>query len=695
MTVDELKAENEELRWRLEEAEETLRAIRTGAVDAVVVGDPGSLRVYTLDGADRAYRVWVEQMSQGAATLASDGTVAYCNLRLSTLLATPSEALLGQPIDRFLEPEDRPRYAELLRKGRSSVGEGEFSLARADDGTVPVLLTLNALPPESGAAVGVLVTDLTAQKRHDELAAALAALRETEERFRTLADAIPQLAWMARPDGSIFWYNRRWYDYTGMTPEAVEGWGWQSVHDPAELPRVMERWRVSIETGEPFDMVFPLRGADGVFRPFLTRIIAVKDAEGRVTQWFGTNTDVTEAKRAEADANAAKAAAEAANRMKDVFLATLSHELRTPLNAILGWAKVIQSRRLSADDVAEGLRAIERNSRIQAQLIEDLLDVSRIIAGNFRLDVQRVQLPVVIEAAVSAVVPAADAKGVRIHKVLDSLAGPVSGDPARLQQVVWNLVSNAVKFTPKGGRVQVVLERVNSHVEVSVIDTGQGIKPEFLPFVFDRFRQADASTTRRHGGLGLGLSIVKQLVEMHGGTVRAKSPGEQQGATFTVALPIMVVHQEEPAVEKVPPRVPEVGELEAPADSLAGVKVLVVDDEPDARALLRRVLSDSGSEVRVAESVAEALRVLEEFRPDVLVSDIGMPDQDGYDLMNQIRAAGRTSRQMPAVALTAFARAEDRKRAMLAGFQTHVAKPVDPAELVAIVASLAGRTGGA
>lgn len=394
-------------------------------------------------------------------------------------------------------------------------------------------------------------------------------------------------------------------------------------------------------------------------------------------------------------AQEARAEAEAANRMKDDFLATLGHELRTPLNAILGWARLLRSGKPDAEDLDEGLDAIERNSRVQAQLIEDLLDVSRIISGTLRLDVQRVNLAEVIEAAVVTVGPAADAKGVRIHKVLDSLAAPVTGDPARLQQVVWNLLSNAVKFTPKGGRVQVLLERVNSHVEVSVVDTGQGIRPAFLPHVFDRFRQADGSTTRRHGGLGLGLSIVKQLVEMHGGTVRAKSPGEGQGATFAVSLPILVVHRHEPDGRKVRPKAPGPTELESPDDALDGLRVLVVDDEPDARALIQRVLSGCRAEVRVAGSVAEALVVLARFRPHVLVSDIGMPNEDGYDLIRQVRSGGRTAAQMPAVALTAFARSEDRKRALLAGFQTHVAKPVDPQELVAVVASLAGRTGTA
>ena len=297
-----------------------------------------------------------------------------------------------------------------------------------------------------------------------------------------------------------------------------------------------------------------------------------------------------------------------------------------------------------------------------------------------------------IESALTTVHPAAEAKGVRIHKVLDSLAGPVTGDPARLQQVVWNLVSNAVKFTPKGGQVQILLERVNSHLEITVIDTGQGIRPDFLPQVFDRFRQADGSTTRRHGGLGLGLSIVKQLVEMHGGTVRAKSPGENQGAAFTVTLPIIVIQQHADQ-ERVRPRAPEPRELESATNVLEGVRVLVVDDEPDARALLQRVLAGGQAVVRVAGSVTEALAVCSKFKPHILVSDIGMPDEDGYDLIRQIRCSGRTSSQMPAVALTAFARTVDRKRALLAGFQTHVTKPVDPAELLAVVASLAGRTG--
>ncbi len=392
-------------------------------------------------------------------------------------------------------------------------------------------------------------------------------------------------------------------------------------------------------------------------------------------------------------AEEARAEAETANRMKDEFLATLSHELRTPLNAIVGWARILRSGKVDAADMEEGLSAIERNSQLQAQLIEDLLDISRIISGKLRLEVQRLHLTDVIEAAVVAVMPAANGKSIRIHKILDSLAGPVMGDAARLQQIIWNLLSNAVKFTPKGGQVQVLLERVNSHVEVSVVDTGMGIPPEFLPHVFDRFRQADSSTTRRFGGLGLGLTIVKQLVEMHGGSVRAKSPGVGQGATFTVIMPIAVVHPDQAAKEKSRPKEPEPPSDYCQDGALRNLRVLVVDDEADARHLIRRVLKECEAEVALASSAAEGLALIETFKPDVLLSDIGMPEEDGYDFIRKVRTE-RTARQLPAAALTAFARIDDRKKALRAGFQTHVAKPVDPDELTAVIASLAGRTGG-
>jgi CheY-like chemotaxis protein/anti-sigma regulatory factor (Ser/Thr protein kinase) len=344
----------------------------------------------------------------------------------------------------------------------------------------------------------------------------------------------------------------------------------------------------------------------------------------------------------------------------------------------------------------EGLEVIERNARAQTQIIEDLLDMSRIISGKVRLDVRPLELAAVVKAAIESVTPAAAAKEVRIQTDVDAFDHPVSGDPSRLQQVFWNLLSNAVKFTPRGGHVQVRVERVDSHLRASVTDTGEGIKPEFLPYVFDRFRQADASTTRRHGGLGLGLAIVKQLVELHGGSVAVRSAGTGRGSTFTVTLPLTAVRAE-PEADAAPGRPQGGTPLSFGAHAclqLKGIKVLVVDDEADARGLIRRVLEECDAEVTTVATVDEAIAAIGSAPPHVLVSDIGMPGEDGYSLIRRVRALGPgKGGDVPAVALTAYARAEDRVKAVLAGFQMHVAKPVEPAELIAMVASLAGRAG--
>jgi hypothetical protein len=388
-------------------------------------------------------------------------------------------------------------------------------------------------------------------------------------------------------------------------------------------------------------------GASGYFEYILA---PVRGSSGEVETVAGTSRDISERKRATEEREqlleserAARAEAERASRMKDEFLATLSHELRTPLNAILGWATILRMDATAAE-ITEGADVIERNARAQARIIDDLLDMSRIISGKVRLDVQRVELASVLEAAIETVRPAADAKGVRLQAVLDPLALPVSGDPSRLQQVFWNLLTNAVKFTPRGGRVQVLLERVNSHLEASVVDTGEGIAPEFLPYVFDRFRQADASTTRPHGGLGLGLAIVKQLVELHGGSVTAKSAGVGRGATFTVALPLSVLHRSPEAdSERRHPGSADASPPDVVASfDLTGVNILVVDDEADARALIARLLQSRNAIVRTAGSASEAFRLLQSEKPDVLISDIGMPGEDGYTLIGRVRASARS-----------------------------------------------------
>jgi CheY-like chemotaxis protein len=388
----------------------------------------------------------------------------------------------------------------------------------------------------------------------------------------------------------------------------------------------------------------------------------------------------------------AREEAERIGRVKDDFLANLSHELRTPINTILGWAQLITPGKTTAEDLAKGLEVITRNARRQAQLIEDLLDLSRVVSGKMRLNVQRVELPAVIDAALESVKVAADVKGIRIEKVIDPLSGPVTGDPARLQQVIWNLLANAVKFTPAGGKVQVILERVNSHLDLSVSDNGRGITPEFLPHVFERLRQAESGPKPGNGGLGLGLAIVKSLTELHSGTVIARSAGLGQGSTFVISLPVSLAHakrdnkgREHPASE------PDITEPFRP--TLEGVHVLVVDDDTDSVELVKRVLLACGATVSTAASGVEGLERFREKRPAVILTDLNMPEMNGYDFCRKVRALKPADGGAVAMAaLTAMARSEDRRRTMLAGFDIHVAKPVEPAELVAVIGRLARRT---
>lgn len=723
-----------------------------------------------------------------------------------------------------------------------------------------------------------VVQDISGRKSAED------TLRQSEELLRALANTIPQLAWMAGTDGGIVWFNDRWYAYTGRTPQQSVGWGWQQVIEPSVLSAVMARWRDTIRTGEPFEMEFPLRGADGGYRWYLTRVSAVRDAEGRVVRWFGTNTDVDQVKRAEqalrdeshvlellnntgnvlastldlrallraateaalgvssarfgafihygqADDGAvfsmaagaaassefqgldaarvdalyppalradglvrsadlardprhagavpqfglpgghravrsymavpvaarsgellgtmvfghpeagvfnerserivrgiaaqaaiavdnirlydatrraaeerkvllenereARAEAERSSQMKDEFLATLSHELRTPLSAILGWSQVLRRGSRDGADLQRGLQTIERNARAQAQLIEDLLDMSRITSGKVLLDMQAIAPTSFIDAAIETVRPAADAKHIAIEKRYEAPGALVAGDAGRLQQVIWNLLSNAIKFTPRDGKVAVEVNEREAQggkvVAITVRDNGVGIRSEFITHVFERFRQEDASMTRRHGGLGLGLSIVKHLVEQHGGTVRAESPGEGLGASFTIELP----RAEAPAgagrlLRTTPAPNPAQEAPEAAARDLNGLTVLVVDDARDGRELIARILTDCHARVRVAASAREAFDALRADRPDLLISDLGMPEVDGFELIGWVRALPRElGGQLPAIALTAFARPEDRLKALEAGFSTHISKPVEPGELIAAVASVA------
>ena len=398
--------------------------------------------------------------------------------------------------------------------------------------------------------------------------------------------------------------------------------------------------------------------------------------------------DITRSIALETQKDEALARAEAASRLKDEFLATVSHELRTPLGAVLGWARLLRTQ-LAPEKRERALETIERNALLQSQLIEDLLDITRITTGKLRLEVDRVELVPIIEAAIETVRPSIEAKQIHLTQTLDTRAGAISGDAQRLQQVVWNLLSNAVKFSHKGGHVRVLFERIDSHVEITVSDKGQGIAPEFLSLAFESFRQADGSTTRRHGGLGLGLAITKHLVELHGGTIHAHSEGLDKGASFTVKLPLASVRAKRTTRTARAGAFDPRAELEAPPE-LLHLRVLVVDDEEDSRELVSDVLATCGAIVRLAANVQQALQEVDSFLPSVIVSDIGMPEEDGYAFIAKLRARPRDRGGVtPVAALTAYARAEDRRRALQAGFQMHVAKPVEPSELLAVVATLA------
>ena len=768
---------------------------------------------------ERVTRI-LESITDGFLVLDSSWRFTYVNRKAEEMLQPLGKSrqdLLGRDLW-----EELPALAgtDFERAYRRAMSEQVTVEAEAYYPPLSAFFAVRAYPSADG--LSIYIEDVTRRREMES------KLRESEEQLRHLANTIPQLAWMAEPDGHVSWFNQGFFAYTGAAREQMSGWGWQSVVEPQALPAVLEGWRRSIATGEPFEMEFPLRGADGVFRWFLTRVNPMRDASGAVVRWFGTNTDVDQvrqirhaleeetrilellnrtgttlaasldqqslvqtitdaatqlsgarfgaffynvldeqggaymlytlsgapreafenfghpratalfgptfrgeaiircddvrqdprygrmgphhgmptghppvrsylavpvisrsgevigglffghpepgrftarterliagvaAQAAVAIDNArlyeaaqkaaedrkvlleserhARSAAERASRMKDEFLTTLSHELRTPLSAILGWSHLLRAKPPGPEELSKGLETIERNARAQAQLIDDLLDMSRIASGKLRLDVQPVQPAAFVEEAMHTVRPAAEAKGIRLEKLLDPLAGPIYGDPSRLQQVIWNLLNNAIKFTPRAGKVQVVVERVGSHVEISVADTGAGIDPAFLEHVFERFRQADASTTRQYGGLGLGLAIVKHLVELHGGTVRADSPGTAQGSTFTVVLPLAVVHRTRDTDLRGHPTSPVPLQFEA-AD-LSAVKVVVVDDQADARDLVARVLSECGAQVITAATAAEALLLVESERPHVLVTDIGMPDVDGFELLRRVRALG-------------------------------------------------------
>ena len=692
----------------------------------------------------------LESMAEGVSVADEQGIILYTNPAEDAIFGYGRGELVGQPVtvQNTYPPEENERVvAEVVEQLRTrGVWQGEFSNRKKDGTAFTTYARISALDLGDKKYWVCVQEDITERKaRERERAELLARERAARAAAEDAASRIARLQTITAgltetltreqvveviceqvmkalgangcalvapsPDGRELQVLRA----TGYPPELVERWRRFPVEADAPLTEAIRTGKPFIaETGAERDARYPrMRESLRELGPgalIAVPLVAQGRAVGGLGLTFAGDKRFDAAERAfllalagqcaqalerarlyEAERNA-RAQAEVANRAKDEFLATVSHELRTPLTAILGWSKMMRGGQLNEELAARAVEVIERNANAQAQLIEDLLDITRIIAGRLRLDVQDVELVPVIEAAVESVRLAAEAKGVRLQTVLDPRAGPVSGDAARLQQVIWNLLSNAIKFTPRGGRVQVRLARAGSHVELTVSDTGIGISPDFLPYVFERFRQADPTTTRVYGGLGLGLAIARHLVELHGGAIEAASPGGGLGATFTVRLPL-VAALGEPRAERRSRASGGAGPL-APPVTLEGLRVLVVEDEADGREMIRAVLSQSGASVATAGSVAQALEELRRARPDVLVSDIGMPGEDGYELIRRARSLEDeiNAPRVPAVAVTAYARAEDRVRVRAAGYQVHLAKPVEPAELVAVVASLAGRT---
>jgi PAS domain S-box-containing protein len=609
-----------------------------------------------------------------------DDVITSWNRGAERLYGYRDEDVLGRPVDIIIPPHSLNAERETLARIRAgeSIHDRDAVGRHRDGRDLPVALTITPVFA-FGRVVGAVrvARDLSERQQADRAVRRLAAIVQSSDDAIIGKDL----------NGIVTSWNRSAEQLIGYTSDEMIGKSIRTII-PADRQGEEDTVLAAIRRGDKVDHFETVRQRkDGSTIPIALTVSPIIDAGGRVVGASKIARDISERLRLEADRAHALALAEEASRLKDQFIATLSHELRTPLNAILGYARMMRSGIVPAARQPKAVDTIERNATSLARIVEDVLDVSRIISGKMRLNVQPVDMADVVHMAVAGVMPAADAKGIRIEESLDREAS-VSGDPERLQQVVWNLMSNAVRFTGEGGRVSVRLERSGSHAELTVSDTGIGIPRAFLPHVFEPFRQADASMSRERGGLGLGLNITRQLVEMHGGTIAVSSEGEGKGSTVRVALPLGV---QAPAATPLADRAAGLlGGAEVP--DLHGIRVLAVDDDADASGMLRDILQAAGADVEIASSAQQTLDVIGGILPDVLVADIGMPKMDGFELIERIRTNTNAAvRNIPAAALTAYARSEDRIRALRSGFQVHLSKPIDPAELMSTVAKLAKR----
>ncbi|HEY0746914.1 MAG TPA: PAS domain S-box protein [Steroidobacteraceae bacterium] len=657
---------------------------------------------------EERFRLLVESVRDYAIfMLDPDGHILTWNAGAERFKGYQADEIIGQHFSRFYPPETLesglPEH-ELKVARETGVFEDEGWRVKKDGSQFWANVVITAMRDDEGELVGFakVTRDLTQRRAHEE------ELRRSEERFRLLVEGVTEYAiFMLDANGNVASWNSGAERIKGYAASEIIGQHF-SIFYPADARD--SQWpdhelQVAAERGSFVDTGWRLRKDGTTFWANVT-ITALRDSTGCLVGYAKLTRDLTENKRVEAldganrqreemlDAErSARMAAQRATRLKDEFLATLSHELRTPLSAILGWTQLLlrEEPPKGPDAQKRAIEVIDRNARAQVQLIDDLLDLSRIMTGKLRLDLHQISFASVVEAAVDSARPTADTKGIRLKAMLGASRDIISADGARLQQVVWNLLTNAIKFTPKGGQVQVLLQRVNSHLELSVSDTGIGIPGSYLPYVFDRFSQKDSSTTRTFGGLGLGLAISKQLVELHGGSIRAASQGEGKGATFSVQLPLSIVQLEDESSPRVHPTTETQPGENLSLPRLDGVHIFAVDDEPDARELLREVLEAQGAEVTSFASAEDVLMALKKAKPTVLICDIGMPRMDGYQLIRALRADEARMNRIPALALTAFARAEDRKRSLIAGYQAHLAKPFDVGELILLIADLVGR----
>lgn len=661
-----------------------------------------------LSQSEERFKLLVESVREYAIfMLDPQGHILTWNAGAARCKGYRADEIIGQHFSVFYTSEAKQRRwpeHELRVAKDTGAFEDEGWRVRKDGSLFWANVVITAMRNSEGELVGFakVTRDLTQRRAHEE------ELRRSEERFRLLVEGVRDYAiFMLDANGKVATWNVGAERIKGYTESEIIGQHFSVFYpqDARESAWPEHELQVAAEKGSFVDTGWRVRKDGTTFWANVT-ITALRDATGRLLGYAKLTRDMTETKRTEAielanqqreemlDAErSARMAAQRATRLKDEFLATLSHELRTPLSAILGWTQLLLrgGSPKGPDEQKRAIEVIDRNARAQVQLIDDLLDLSRIMTGKLRLELHQISFSSVVEAAVDSAKPSADAKGIRLKAIMGANQDIISADGGRLQQVVWNLLTNAIKFTPKGGQVHVLLQRVNSHLELSVSDTGIGIPPDYLPQVFDRFSQRDSSTTRAFGGLGLGLAICKQLVELHGGSIKAASQGEGKGATFSVQLPLSIVQLQ----GEGPPRIHPTAETEPgemhPLPRLEDVHVFSVDDEPDARELIRTVLEKQGAKVTSFGSAEEALAALKTTKPTVLICDVGMPKTDGYQLIRTLRAEEARSERIPALALTAFARAEDRKRSLVAGYQAHLAKPFDVGELILVIADLVGR----